>query len=159
METPYIVFDRYDVNDWVGKTYKYLNKEMDDLRKRVKMSTAYTWDNSHFYIAIQKGILGLQVSFFEHSIDFWNAKTGTCIHYKPKNEHFVTEDLVELVNKWLNHIEKNDVQCTICGQWLPYQVNPNYDSCMRKYSYAGMCCDKCFHEVLHSKLPEIDTSG
>jgi hypothetical protein len=159
MITPYVIFDRYDVNDWVGKTYEYLEKEMDEIRKRVKMSTNYWTDNSHFYIAIQEGKLGLRVGFFREGLDFWNVKTGTTIEYKCKNKYIVTEDLVKLVNSWLIHIEQDDVQCTLCGQWFPYQVNPNYDSCMRYYSYTGMCCSKCFHDVLHDQLPEIDTSG
>jgi hypothetical protein len=136
---PEIHFDYLEHEKWINKPLSQLYKEMDELRKKVKVASGYTWDNSHFFINSIYGRPALQVGFYNGSISFWNAETGTSID---SFSEFGREESNK-VNEWISHIEKHEIQCNDCGEWVKKSEEGQY------YSFAGFVCNKCYNPKVH----------
>lgn len=135
---PEIHFGYREHIDWTKKPLKELYVEMEELRKKVRQASGYTWDNSHFFINSIYGKPALQVLFSEDSLSFWNAETGSSMG---SFEQYTNDEARE-VSDWISHIEEHEIQCNQCKEWVK-----NKDG--HYYSFTGFVCNKCYNPKVH----------
>lgn len=144
MFRPEIHFDHLHHRQWIGKDLKDLDKEMNELRVKVRDATNYRWDNSHFFIdSYIAHKTALEVLFSPSSITFWNAVNGCAISGFTE---FGKEEAKQ-VSEWIKNITEGLTQCNECKKWVKEYTH---------YGFAGAVCEDCYDPNRH--LPP-DTSG
>lgn len=141
--TPYVVFDKYQLNRWTSLSMLELHEELEKLRKNVKGATDYHWDNTHFYISDIYGKLALQFQTSRSSISFWNARNSRFI----RDFTEVTDEVVKTIFDYIYQIEHGKTMCGACQKWV---------SDYKTFSFAGAVCFDCYDPKVH--LPP-DTRG
>jgi hypothetical protein len=138
--TPVIEFDRYYFMHYAGKTFKEIYEEMEDLRKKVKNSIDYFWDNSHFRICNIYGKPILKVGFYKNDISFWNFVTSDALGTFRGKDGKLTQSEVDEIRVMIDYVTKGKRKCLECGQW----VNSG-----ETYSFAGFVCSECYDPEIH----------
>lgn len=135
--TPVIYLDGRRVNNWENVSIKELYQKAEELRKNIKKSIGYYWDNSHFKITNDYGKPVLSVGFFKQNISFWNDRTGDALFSIYEK---VTQEDIEKIRDAIEQITDNKRLCLRCDKWVKVGET---------YSYAGFVCKDCYDPEIH----------
>ena len=127
---PVIEFDYLYFMHYVGRTFKSIHQEMEEMRKAVKNGLNYTWDNSHSRINNIYGKPALTVLFSEDEITFWNFNTDDGLVTLRGIDGKLTQANVDEIQAMIEFVSSGKRRCNDCqGMYSYHYRKSRMDSC------------------------------